>query len=242
MKVAPIALHDHEVRSILSPSADATQLRRALTPQPEYSRSHSYHGKLIYQGERSMWSWKDLVLDDLESPANRQALALRCPLARPGDRLWVKETWGIFGTVPGSALINYRASHEITDAQNHTDLVLVDRPQWRWATSNIDPHHWRPGHNMPQWASRLLLEVTDVRVERLLDISETDAKASGFANVSHLPSETFPEGDMRNRPLASELWSQWDLLARDDHFPSQSNPWVWVLVFRALGRDGTPLH
>lgn len=135
-----------------------------------------------------------------------------CPYGQPGDRLWVRETWAQH---PQSAsTVFYRATVEAEPG-----FPVWDGP-------------WRPSIHMPRSASRITLEITGVRVERLQDISEADAVAEGVmsvqcndlgAEVPYYRSLFEPSG------LYRLLWESingpgsWD-----------ANPWVWVVEFKRL--------
>lgn len=129
----------------------------------------------------------------------------RCPYGQPGDRLWVRETWA--------------APHSC----DHLKPSEVG-PEWRRihyaATESLGWLIKRPSIFMPRWASRITLEITGVRVERLQAISEADAKAEGSSLVS---------GSYSHRGWFRELWGEingpgsWEV-----------NPWVWVVEFRRL--------
>ena len=106
---------------------------------------------------------------------------VQCPYGKPGDRLWVRETWGLQtygdesdwydGSIAGLSESDVRGRWEVTH-----------RADWG---PRQDGCVWRPSIHMPRWACRLVLEVTDVRVERLQDISEEDAKAEGIRHVDY---------------------------------------------------------
>ena len=141
---------------------------------------------------------------------------IRCPYGQPGDRLWVREKWQ---AVSG----NDRARH----------IMTHPRPDRGWleyaATPRADEpaYKWRPSIHMPRWASRITLEVTGVRVERLQDISEADAMAEG---VHYSLLEKIQAGQDRwARHAYKKLWEtingsdSWDL-----------NPWVWVVEFKRV--------
>jgi hypothetical protein len=81
----------------------------------------------------------------------------------------------------------------------------------------------RPGMFMPRWASRITLEVTGIRVERLQDISEADANAEGVKHSLHLPGGRFA------RENFAHLW--WTIHGDESW---DANPWVWVVEFRRL--------
>jgi hypothetical protein len=129
---------------------------------------------------------------------------VKCPYGLPGDRLWVRETWGPRITNgepdPRQQYVKYRA--------DDVDDSPCDENDWHeWED------RWRPSIHMPRWASRITLEVTGVRIERLQDISEADARAEGV--VDTLAFE--------------ELWDSingsgaWD-----------ANPWCWCISFKPL--------
>ena len=161
----------------------------------------------------------------------------RCPYGSPGDRLWVRETWGSADTmyqghendVPG--VIAYRADRSAID-QGISRQVKI--PQWDLDQWNWDCIKWRPSIHMPRWASRITLEVTDVRIERLQDITEEDARAEGITDGGCLTcGENEPCGCDNPRPDARDgfagLWQ--DIYGPDSW---HANPWVWVVSFRGL--------
>lgn len=146
-----------------------------------------------------------------------------CPFGQPGDRLWVRES-----ICQSSALLSYAAGGPVS---NHI---------WPWDRPS------RPSIHMPRWASRLTLVVTDVRVERLQDISEEDAQAEGLKFLSKdggrvwkwgIPDrDGWPGTDddgwpwhmwcVGHRPAFAALW---DRLHGADAWAR--NPWVWALTF-----------
>lgn len=129
------------------------------------------------------------------------------PYGVPGDRLWVRETWG----------------HEADG--NACDDIRCGNPDHIWyRASEKDPSifpkdFWRPSIHMPRWASRLTLEVTAVRVQRLNELDKWDAKAEGI-------DPTYPN------PIAS-FSALWDSINGKKH-PWSSNPVVRVVEFRKI--------
>lgn len=126
-----------------------------------------------------------------------------CPYGVPGDRLWVRETFG-----PCDGWLCYRA----TEGEKCVP----------------DGGKWRPSIHMPRWASRITLTVTDVRVERLQDISEADAIAEGCLDTDGSPTQ---ELSGTARGAYAVLWD--DLNA--ERAPWATNPWVWVISFAPVG-------
>jgi hypothetical protein len=142
---------------------------------------------------------------------------IRCPYGQPGDRLWVRESHMDLG-----ASVLYRAD---TNAEQERALVAPGQ-------------RWRPSIHMPRWASRLTLEITGVRVERLQDISEADAVAEGVTpkwepGCSGRLMEAL--GGFSFRPAASAYADLWESINGPGSW--EANPWVWVVEFK---RDQMP--
>ena len=147
---------------------------------------------------------------------------IECPYGNPGDQLWVKETSRL-NIGSEESVIQYRADMaiaEITDGWFSDDPVLR---RWIWGQS-IKPEGWRPSIHMPRRASRITLEITSARVERLHEISEQDAMAEGvnWKEFAGLASKTA-------RKLYRELWESINGAGSWD-----ANPWVWVVDFLAV--------
>ncbi|EIH9593731.1 hypothetical protein HI229_005093, partial [Escherichia coli] len=167
-----------------------------------------------------------------------------------GDRIWVRETWAILGNEDGcsvdwndnlcrgdekSAARIYRASCE----QKPGDYGLWSIPDdadWKPHTVNEKfDGGWRPSIHMPRWASRILLEITNVRVERLNDISECDAGAEGVPPAGSLLPDypgTFltPNGDFAMAKVAFQRL--WESIYGEESW--SANPWVWVIEFERI--------
>jgi hypothetical protein len=160
-----------------------------------------------------------------------------CPYGKPKDKLWVRETWGFSGNLTvdearriceGSGYAcYYRASENIDPEFGQTEVELALGVKWR------------PSIHMFRWASRILLEITDVRVEKLQNISEDDAIAEG---VELLPSGLYKSSEttvIRGMsatllvPTAKEAFKS---LWKDIHSSESwdSNPWIWCVSFKVL--------
>ena len=136
-----------------------------------------------------------------------------CPHGKPGDRLWVREAWARVGIAqaPDQQWVVYRESDNRTDYGGP----------------------WKPSIHMPRWASRILLEITDVRVERLQDISEAQALAEGIYSDPAVNGMYTADGDnytsKQDGPgrAFADLWKSTggDWVA---------NPWVWVVEFKRV--------
>ena len=157
-----------------------------------------------------------------------------CQYGKPGDRLWVRETWSKAKS-PMSSEVFYRADGEPKGKQY--PLSFVERES-----------RWRPSIHMPRWASRILLEVTNVRVERLHDISEEDAIAEGLKAITK-DGKTIKYGipDRDGYPGNDDTgwdWCDWNVSPVSaykmlwESINGQGswvlNPWVWVVEFRRI--------
>jgi hypothetical protein len=133
------------------------------------------------------------------------------PYGDPGDRLWVRESHWWFKDEPDNSCGYYPPKLTREDVEYRAD-------------GDDGRKVWRPSIHMPRWASRITLEVTGVRVERLQDISEADARAEGVE-----PNAFERTADNYGSVLYRRLWESingpgsWD-----------ANPWVWVVEFRRI--------
>jgi hypothetical protein len=159
----------------------------------------------------------DLIFED-----DSGAIVL-CPYGKPGDRLWVRETFFPVHTVkhePKFAAvipeILYRADYE-------------DREPDR---SVIAPHHWKPSIFMTPALSRITLEVVSVRVERLQDISEADAIAEGVEQVGGGRYWLGAPGLVPSGTAAQAYYELWESINGAGSWPK--NPWVWVVEFQLV--------
>lgn len=192
MKSRPILFSGPMVRALLD--GTKTQTRRIVKPQPVPIPDDVPQMKRYDNGWWWAWSAAKSMIGVL-------GMRLLGPYGKPGDLLWVRESWihgcDFFG--PEKTL--YQADH--TDCRG---------PQ----SCEDGFHKWKSPIDMPRWASRLTLEIADVRVERLQEISEEDARAEGIAAPLYYPA----------KPQFCALWQSingpgsWD-----------ANPWVWVLAF-----------
>lgn len=145
-----------------------------------------------------------------------------CPHGKIGDRLWVRETWQGYQRT-SYEYDEWEAAESIKDVTEGGFLSFVYK-----ADGENYPDKWFPSIHMPRIASRILLEITDVRVERLQDISEDDAIAEGVSNTESFKGIGVDD-EMANRYAYRELWQSingqgsWDI-----------NPWVWVIEFKRI--------
>lgn len=237
MKERPILFSAPMVRAILA--GTKTQTRRAVKPQPR-----------IVDGAPD---WK----------------SVRSPYGQPGDRLWVREAWRVGawlhrdpgGRRPNAVAIDYQSDNfarrewlpcvdhdlfqrlvrqSIADAQR-VGIKPFGADEYNWKAGN-GPTRWRPSIHMPRWASRITLEVTGMRVERLQDISEQDCVAEGIQISSSARRSDacygiyeclMPDGKTHFNNSAYDLYRVlWEQINGPGSW--DANPWVWVVEFKRL--------
>ncbi len=198
-----------EVRALLD--GRKTQTRRVIRPQPTFDR------------DRDQWEWRGKRGIARWGPAHHQpvlsalhyGLLPECPHGVPGDRLWVRETWQ--STIDLPPWVLYRADGAMLCPETgKRDAFLWSGP-------------WTPSIHMPRWASRITLELTAVRVERLQGISEADAVAEGGEWMG-------PPGGLNVTGWRGHCFAftyLWDSLNTKRALWA-SNPWVWVLEFKRV--------
>ena len=157
-----------------------------------------------------------------------------CPLGSIGDRIWVRETHQ-------GPLFNYEQMESYLEDSSKFEkpefckYAADGKPAPEYYDADDNLHcGWRPSIHMPRWASRILLEITDVRVERLNAISEEDARAEGIIDGGCLNcGEPEPCGCANPEPDATDAFAYlWKSIYGDDSW--NANPWVWVIEFKRI--------
>ncbi|EUD09183.1 hypothetical protein PO864_17890 [Providencia alcalifaciens] len=159
---------------------------------------------------------------------NDRTYPLTCPYGKVGDRIWVRETWQ-------GPLVDVEKAYDLFKDPTPYQKVenCVYKADGGYAPEYIDcddnfRQGWRPSTQMPRWASRITLEITDVHVERLQSISEEDAKAEGFDNSQ---SDAANSIGWFEKPIRA-FRRAWGNIYGNDGW--DSNPWVWVIEFKRV--------
>ncbi|MBN1535215.1 MAG: hypothetical protein JW908_00680 [Anaerolineales bacterium] len=203
MKERPIIFSPEMVKAILD--GRKTQTRRVIKPQPlnaDYWTEHNNTGH-FYPNTNAI------------PPVLRSTYQV-------GDHLWVREKWNYIVAQP----VCYGAGEDDWDYEGvECEFIPKSQEEARgvicyFADDPGDCKWWRPSIHMPLWASRITLEVTGVRVEKLQQINGYDACAEGI-----IPSD--PGSPIRN------FADYWDSL-NGKKYPWGSNPWVWVIQFERI--------
>ncbi len=221
IKERPILMSSPMVRAILE--GRKTQTRRIIKPQPYFdARNNLIFGK---------WNYGQDLYGTHVLP--KRNIALKCPYGNAGERLWVRETFFEVYNAPFSPTGEYcyAATHQgYVNVFDEDGGIKINK-------DGSDASPWIPSIHMPRKASRILLEITGIRVERLQDISEDDAIEEGILF----------NGDY-------ELWwdyqrEQWICVDPIDSYKSlickingpetwEKNPWVWVVEFKVIKVKG----
>ena len=245
----PIIFGAPSIRAILD--GRKSQTRRVLSTRNTRRDGHPWSKRYPWEAH----DWASAFVDDGPSPAGNPGPYLKAPCPAqetrhriypiywPGDRFWVRETWATVNTYSGPGWV-YRA-----------DGAFI-QPEYDGPDEGIGPsfnyekypgcytmwisdlmggapgHSWSSSIHMPRWASRITLEVTDVRIERLHDISEEDAFAEGIEPFGD--SAAFVKLDYRlvygtARGCFKALW--WSIHGPDAW---EANPWVAAITFKRL--------
>ena len=233
MKTRPIIFSTERVRAILA--GNTTQTRRVVkfmheTPKLIGQAAEHRNLNAAYPAREKGWVfWQSTRAGDGLAEFTKKAYAtgLLCPYGEPGDRLWVRETF-TRGIIP-------------IKAKGGLQLKLgpMARDGWQyaaWYDGDPDPWGWFsdrkriPSIFMPRWASRITLEIVNVRVERLQEISVADAIAEGvyYRQVVKENHRAFPHDYLKS---FSDLWNS---INAKRGWPWESNPWIWVIEFRML--------
>lgn len=238
MKERPILFNAEMVKAILS--GRKTQTRRIVKPQFISDK------QLIKQYDDGEFRW---WIDGAEKPHGAPIYSKQ---GKVGDQLWVRENFRMAKSLdlysPSEvAELSLNAGYKNPWAPIQLEADGVRTGKWTgFDTPPVvtEPGKLRPSLHMPRWASRIDLLITGVRVERLNDISEQDAKAEGVTTAVWFAKHGVPEGEWEtltpgpNFPAThiNEFASLWDSIYQN----WQANPWVWVIEFELMraGRKG----
>ena len=207
MKERPILFSAPMVRAILD--GRKTMTRRVIKKQPL---------DILPMNVPNQWC----ALDEWGEDGNKGSIRA-CRFGVPGDQLWVRETFGIFDRAGNERAIAYKADGDDGPA------TWVEVPKDKYFKDDYFPadERWRPSIHMPRWASRITLEITEVRVERLQEISVEDCQREGI-------SDSAMGGKVQEGYVPQTAFSDlWDSI-NGKRAPWASNPWVWALTFKRV--------
>lgn len=235
MRERPIIFNADMVRAVLD--GRKTQTRRIMKVQP--SADFCPMNMELETDFNARWYTPGMVdKDGYLQPAKKQVFGVAsegegytCPFGAVGDRLWVRETWS-------EDFANYYPNDRVwyaADDDRRLDIEIVDGVRGIYSPeSDVHvPFRWRPSIHMPRWASRITLEITCVRVERLQDINEADARAEGVEQLRGGFWRHYQPGWTQHQLSArGSFVTLWKSIYGEESW--QANPWVWVVEFKRM--------
>ncbi|ECD9440520.1 hypothetical protein DL122_03545 [Salmonella enterica subsp. salamae] len=210
MKERGMIFNAEMVRAILD--GRKTQTRRPIKwKQTRFT-------EMAERDDGSLWPWAE----DCERGGD---IWFACPYGEIGDRIWVRETFRVHSRATDVATLVYRASvrNSWTEQTHRVPVAVCNKP--------ATPEKWTPSIHMPRWASRITLEITDVRVERVQDISQRDAIAEGGPPDHPSFSKISREMGFSDWPRSWFAQTWWGIYGREAW---NTNPWVWVIEFKRV--------
>ena len=225
----PALFNTEMVKDLLDGRKSVT--RRAVKPQPKMQLSYicggNGYGKWNYPPpncvEQSGWDEKYRRIDGLTAEDNAMFWT---PPFHAGDILYVRETWDNEPVSPGghtrlSGVYYYKADGDF-------------RPEgWRG--------NWHPSIHMPKEAARIFLRVTNIRVERLRDITEVEARAEGVKDpYDYQTPEWYEQNGLVNNCVLDAFAGLWNRTVKKIDLPVygwEANPWVWVIEFERFSKE-----
>jgi hypothetical protein len=237
MKERPILFSGEMVKAILE--GRKTQTRRIIKSQPFSWAERFEPAPFKNYGTPGGW-WIQMTQDE-----HKMCGLCKCPYGIPGDRLWVRETWTPeswtyeYGKTP-PAPTDRPVFHHSPEHYDDQEYWLIPHykatdptPELAYDDMDSDEPHcrWRPSIHMPRWASRITLEIVNVRVERLQEITEEGAKAEGIeyerqARIYHRYE--------KYGKIIGWFANLWDSHNAKRGYSWESNPWVFVIEFRRI--------
>lgn len=168
----------------------------------------------------------------------------QCPYGTPGDRLYVRECfcahWCAYPDKADQLLApNFR---KITSGKVKDKEITEDDPLFAYYKADFERggkplshSRWTPSIHMPRWASRIDLEITEIRIERIQDISEEDVQAEGIAPIYQPAFVAAGEIQGPDEIPALDIFPEtWDAINKKRGFGWDVNPWVWVIDFKDI--------
>jgi hypothetical protein len=205
MKEHPIIFTKPMVQAILA--GRKTMTRRIVKGIP--------HEQIVKVEQQTDLLWEfDNELHDLKM------WTIKCPYGKIGDRLWVRETW------QHTRCININPEDE-----NYGYVYKSDGQPW----DDYIGWTWKPSIHMPRLASRIILEITNIRVEKLQDITKLEAINEGIEIVDTIPVIQYKDYEVANGIFCNpknSFNSLWNTIHGKDSW--NLNPWVWIIVFKKI--------
>jgi hypothetical protein len=214
----PILFSTTMVKAILDDKK--TKTRRVIKPQPDHCHRDIINKLQPY--DQADWDRLIPQIGDKE---------IKCPYGKVGDVMWVRETWKYYEKAVGHGE-NFHVKKFLAYKADADNVGIQKSCEWYEGK-------WKPSIHMPRKACRIRLKITDIRIERLQDITEEDAKAEGVSYESAIDCNgwgpTYNDPDSGGYPIYKAGFEYlWDSINKDRGYGWDTNPWVWVVSFERI--------
>lgn len=208
-KMQPILFSTPMVQAILRDMYPKTNTRRVMKPQPVMDDS-------------GMWCWKDCQWMDGGLGFPSSGIDDHAPY-KPGDTMWVRETW-----------------QHVDNGDENSGYVYKASENGQTWEENAEGWKWRPSIFMPKEAARIFLRVTEVRAERLQDITEYDAMREGFEaqlRFTKVGSGNIYNGSTTAKEEFMKYWDKLNSTRNGGIYAAEKNPWVFAYTFHRISKE-----
>lgn len=226
MEQRPILFKGDMVNAILR--GDKTQTRRVIKGDTDHQWDslEGYSSQWVNPEKGDHWILKHSTKNSSEN------YIVKCPSGKVGDQLWVRETCFF------DSIFDHLKTSEIPKGES-VGYIATGMIHTRKGKAILKNGKTRPSIFMPRWASRIQLEITDIRIERLNDISEEDAKAEGVEELEMSGSRNIwrfylakPDQCVGVTNARQSFMSLWESIYDEGSW--YENPWVWVVEFKRV--------
>lgn len=219
MRERPILFSDQRVRALLI--GQQTQTRRIMKSQAFGPGQDNHEGCYAFDVMTNHRHGHQIM--------SMENLNYCCPYGQPGDQLWVREAWR--GPIIPPEQVNEYEKSPASFRYPHYCQYRADASEYGNNVGGRDKFGWQTGIHMPRWASRINLQITHVRAEKIQTISDDDIIAEGVQTDSHFLNSFFTMNSETGSP--KEAYKR----AWEKQYGSTSwevNPWVWVIEFKLI--------
>jgi hypothetical protein len=200
-----------------------TQTRRIIKLQPILD-IRVPEGSKVKEG---LWIWPKNINWWVNNSPDESGILDYCPYGQVGARLWARETFATEKCWDNKPMSFFNNASDVPIWYKVCDPLVSDF---------VPCGKWRPSIFMPRWASRITLEITDIRVQRLQDILEDDAAAEGIRYAENSYELEWMTPSERGRKRIKDYQILWDSI-NGKKYSWESNPFVWALSFKVINQS-----
>ena len=234
MKITPLLFRTDMVKALLD--GRKTMTRRIVKCDhkiTDIGTPDDWNNGRAHPNMKRFEDWGDKHGYHLFNISSGSTIAMQCQHGQKGDLIWVKERWAHDAPTDDDARRSVESDGMNGGVYYYADCNEFDRVSLKWKSSRY----------MFKWASRITLKITDVRVERLQEITEDDSLKEGIDMESdyaslciNIESAPYPSDLERGSAAITVFKKLWDSINRKK-YPWSSNPWVWVISFDVIQQN-----